>query len=75
MARQAASAANTLVQTSNTAATPPLSASVGARAMAAEICMLELVGSELIKRADERKKRKEDRLKEMREQGGEAPAQ
>ncbi len=41
----------------------------------AEICMLELVGSELIKRADERKKRKEDRLKEMREQGGEAPAE
>ena len=41
----------------------------------AEICMLELVGSELVKRADERKKRKEERLKEMREQGGEAPAQ
>ena len=41
----------------------------------AEICMLELVGSELIKRADERKKRKEERLKEMREQGGEAPAE
>ncbi len=40
----------------------------------AEICILELVGSELIKRADERKKRKEERLKEMKEQGGEAPA-
>ncbi len=39
----------------------------------AEICMLELVGSELVKRADERRKRKEERLKEMREQGGEAP--
>jgi large subunit ribosomal protein L17 len=33
----------------------------------AEICMLELVGSELVKRADERRKRKEDRLKAMRE--------
>ena len=41
----------------------------------AEICMLELVGSELIKRADERKKRKEERLKELREQGGGAPAE
>ena len=39
----------------------------------AEICMLELVGSELVRRADERRKRKEERLKEMREQGGEAP--
>lgn len=33
----------------------------------AEICMLELVGSELVKRADERRKRKEERLKAMRE--------
>ena len=41
----------------------------------AEICILELVGSELVKRADERRKRKEERLKEMREQGGEAPPQ
>src|SRR5262245_29055450 len=41
----------------------------------AEICMLELVGSELVKRAEERKKRKEERLKELREQGGEAPPQ
>lgn len=40
----------------------------------AEICMLELVGSELIKRADERRKRKEERLQQMREQGGEPPA-
>ncbi len=39
----------------------------------AEICMLELVGSELVKRSEERKKRKEERLKELREQGGEAP--
>ncbi len=39
----------------------------------AEICMLELVGSELVKRAEERRKRKEERLKEMREQGGELP--
>ena len=38
----------------------------------AEICMLELVGSELVKRAEERRKRKEERLKEMREQGGDA---
>ena len=39
----------------------------------AEQCMLELVGSELVKRADERKKRKEERLKAMREgrEGGE----
>ena len=41
----------------------------------AEICILERVGSELVKRADERRKRKEERLKEMREQGGEAPPQ
>lgn len=40
----------------------------------AEICMLELVGSELVKRADERRKRKEERLQQMREQGGEPPA-
>jgi large subunit ribosomal protein L17 len=41
----------------------------------AEQCMLELVGSELVKRAAERAKRKEDRLKAMREgreeEGGE----
>jgi len=37
----------------------------------AEICMLELVGSELVKRADERRKRKEERLKAMREGQGE----
>lgn len=40
----------------------------------AEICMLELVGSELVKRAEERRKRKEERLQQMREQGGEPPA-
>jgi large subunit ribosomal protein L17 len=39
----------------------------------AELCMLELVGSELVKRAEERRKRKEERLKQMREQGGELP--
>jgi len=32
-----------------------------------EICMLELVGSELVRRAEERKKRKEERLQAMRE--------
>ena len=35
--------------------------------------MIELVGSELVKRAADRAKRKEEKLKEMREQGGEAP--
>jgi large subunit ribosomal protein L17 len=40
----------------------------------AEICMLELVGSELVKRAEDRRKRKEERLKQLREEGGEAPA-
>jgi len=39
----------------------------------AEICMLELVGSELVKRADERRKRKEERLKAMREGREEGP--
>jgi large subunit ribosomal protein L17 len=33
----------------------------------AELCMLELMGSELVKRAEERRKRKEERLKAMRE--------
>jgi large subunit ribosomal protein L17 len=33
----------------------------------AEQCMLELVGSELVKRAEERAKRKEERLKAQRE--------
>ena len=42
----------------------------------AEICMLELVGSELVKRAEERRKRKEERLKAMREgRDGEEPAE
>jgi large subunit ribosomal protein L17 len=44
----------------------------------AEICMLELVGSELVKRAEDRKKRKEERLKAMREgqePGGDQPAE
>jgi large subunit ribosomal protein L17 len=43
----------------------------------AEQAMLELVGSELVKRAAERARRKEERLKAMREgrgeEGGEAP--
>jgi large subunit ribosomal protein L17 len=39
----------------------------------AELCMLELVGSELVRRAEERRKRKEEKLKAMREgrEGGE----
>jgi large subunit ribosomal protein L17 len=37
----------------------------------AETAKLELVGSELVKRAAERAKRREERLKELREQGGE----
>ncbi len=41
----------------------------------AEICMLELVGSELVKRAEERRKRKEERLKQMQEEGGMPPPQ
>lgn len=42
----------------------------------AEICLLELVGSELVKRAEERRKRKEERLKAMREgREGEEPAE
>jgi large subunit ribosomal protein L17 len=36
--------------------------------------MLELVGSELVKRAAERAKRREERLKEARENGGEESA-
>jgi large subunit ribosomal protein L17 len=36
----------------------------------AELAMLELVGSELVKRAAERAKRKEERLKAQREGGG-----
>jgi large subunit ribosomal protein L17 len=40
----------------------------------AETAMLELVGSELVKRAAERAKRREERLKEARENGGEEPA-
>ncbi len=42
----------------------------------AELAMLELVGSELVKRAAERAKRREERLKAMREgreEEGEAP--
>ena len=43
----------------------------------AETAILELVGSELVKRSAERAKRREDRLKAMREgqEGGEAEAQ
>jgi large subunit ribosomal protein L17 len=40
----------------------------------AETAMLELVGSELVKRAAERAKRREERLKEARENGGEESA-
>ncbi|HJY06758.1 MAG TPA: 50S ribosomal protein L17 [Bryobacteraceae bacterium] len=40
----------------------------------AETAMLELVGSELVKRAAERAKRREERLKEARENGGEEQA-
>jgi large subunit ribosomal protein L17 len=42
----------------------------------AELCMLELVGSELVKRAADRAKRREEKLKELREgaEGGEAQA-
>ncbi len=39
----------------------------------AEVCLLELVDAKLIKRADDRAKRKEERLKSMRE-GEEAAA-
>jgi len=43
----------------------------------AEQAMIELVGSELVKRAAERAKRKEERLKAMHQgnEGGEAPAE
>jgi len=43
----------------------------------AEQAMIELVGSELVKRAAERAKRKEERLKAMQQgqEGGEAPAE
>jgi large subunit ribosomal protein L17 len=42
----------------------------------AEQAILELVGSELVKRAAERAKRREERLKQLREGGeGEAPAE
>jgi large subunit ribosomal protein L17 len=40
----------------------------------ADTAMLELVGSELVKRAAERAKRREERLKEARENGGEESA-
>jgi large subunit ribosomal protein L17 len=36
----------------------------------AEQVMIELVGSELVKRAEERAKRREERLKQLEEQGG-----
>lgn len=41
----------------------------------AELVMLELVGSEIVKRAAEKAKRKEERLRQLREEGGEAPPQ
>ncbi|MFN7919575.1 MAG: 50S ribosomal protein L17 [Bryobacteraceae bacterium] len=44
----------------------------------AEQCLLELVDAKLIRRADERRKRKEERLQAMREgrgEEGEAPAE
>jgi large subunit ribosomal protein L17 len=42
----------------------------------AELCMLELVGSELVKRAADRAKRREEKLKQLQEgaEGGEAQA-
>ena len=40
----------------------------------AEQCMIELVGSELVKRAEERAKRREERLKQQEAEGG-APAE
>ena len=39
----------------------------------AELCKLELVGTELIKRAAERAKRREERLKQQEEAGGAPP--
>jgi large subunit ribosomal protein L17 len=40
----------------------------------AETCMIELVGSELVKRAEERAKRREERLKQQQEGAdGDAP--
>lgn len=43
----------------------------------AELCMLELVGSELVKRAADRAKRREERMKALQEgaEGGQAEAQ
>lgn len=41
----------------------------------AELAMLELVGSELVKRAADRARRKEERLKAMREGKDEPPAE
>ena len=41
----------------------------------AEQAMIELVGSELIKRVEERRKRKEARLKQQEGQAGQAPEQ
>jgi large subunit ribosomal protein L17 len=41
----------------------------------AEQCLIELVGSELVKRAAERAKRKEEKLKAMREGRGEEGAE
>jgi large subunit ribosomal protein L17 len=40
----------------------------------AETAKLELVGSELVKRAAERAKRREERLKQIKESGGESDA-
>jgi len=40
----------------------------------AETAKLELVGSELVKRAAERAKRREERLKQIKESGGESEA-
>jgi len=41
----------------------------------AETAKLELVGSELVKRAAERAKRREERLKQIKESGGEGEAE
>jgi large subunit ribosomal protein L17 len=41
----------------------------------AETAKLELVGSELVKRAAERAKRREERLKQLKESGGDEPSE
>ena len=53
------------------AATPASSSSVPAKATVPETAKLELVGSELVKRAAERAARREEKLKQLRENQGE----